>query len=152
MICGQILKKELTAPGYTYDSGLRDQNAIVHVLKTGWEEHKAHVLLINKQYCLNCYWKDLLQSGDLSSDDKKVCCPAPLPHLKHAANESAMRLLLLLETLPLWSINFQDMAFDAEYQSRIKPVHVEMRILKHSTLCAPKKRAHYWQDVVQRPS
>ncbi|CAL8464124.1 g3659 [Coccomyxa elongata] len=69
---GEVLKKELTAPGYIYDSGLRDQNAIVYVMKTGWKEHKSHVLLINKQYCLNCYWKDLLQSGDLSSDDKKV--------------------------------------------------------------------------------
>lgn len=72
MKCVQVLKKELTAPGYVYDSGLRDQNAIVYVMKTGWKEHKSHVLLINKQYCLNCYWKDLLQSGDLSSDDKKV--------------------------------------------------------------------------------
>lgn len=78
MNCVQVLKKELTAPRYIYDSGLRDQNAIVYVMKAGWKEHKSHVLLINKQYCLNCYWKDLLQSGDLSSDDKKVHCRAPI--------------------------------------------------------------------------
>jgi hypothetical protein len=68
----QILKKELTAPGYMYDAGLRDQNAIVYVLKTNWQEHGPHVLLVNKQYCLNCYWRDLLKQGDLKSDDTKV--------------------------------------------------------------------------------
>lgn len=68
----QTLKTELTAPGYTYDSGLRDQNAIVYVLKQGWKEHASHVMLVNKQYCLNCYWKDLLKAGDFKSDDKKV--------------------------------------------------------------------------------
>ncbi len=78
----QILKKELTAPGYAYDSGLRDQNAFVYVMKTAWKQHSSHVMLVNKQYCLNCYWKDLLQSGDLSSDDKKVS------HLCRPANDS----------------------------------------------------------------
>lgn len=67
----QVLKKGLTAPGYKYDSGLRDQNAIVYVMKQEWEEHQPHVLLVNKQYCLNCYWRDLL-NGDLKSDDTKV--------------------------------------------------------------------------------
>jgi hypothetical protein len=76
-MCAQVLKKELTAPGYAYDSGLRDQNAFVYALKMGWKEHSSHVLLINKQYCLNCYWKDLLQSGDLSSNDKKVSQSPP---------------------------------------------------------------------------
>lgn len=66
-----MLKKELTAPGYKYDSGLRDQNAITYVLKQEWEEQQSHVLLVNKQYCLNCYWRDLL-NGDLKSDDTKV--------------------------------------------------------------------------------
>lgn len=73
----QILKKELTAPGYTYDAGLRDQNAIVYELKASWEEHQSHVLLVNKQYCLNCYWKDLMQ-GDLKSDETKACSCCPL--------------------------------------------------------------------------
>ncbi len=66
-----MLKKGLTAPGYKYDSGLRDQNAIVYMMKQEWEEHQPHVLLVNKQYCLNCYWRDLL-NGDLKSDDTKV--------------------------------------------------------------------------------
>ena len=68
----QVLKKGLTAPSYKYDSGLRDQNAITYVLKQAWEEHQPHVLLVNKQYCLNCYWRDLLREGDLRSDDTKV--------------------------------------------------------------------------------
>lgn len=68
---GKVLKKELTSPRYKYDSGLRDQNAITYVLKQEWEEHQSHVLLVNKQYCLNCYWRDLL-NGDLKSDDTKV--------------------------------------------------------------------------------
>lgn len=67
----QVLKKELTAPTYRYDSGLRDQNAITYVLKQEWAEHQSHVLLVNKQYCLNCYWRDLL-NNDLKSDDTKV--------------------------------------------------------------------------------
>ena len=72
----QVLKKGLTAPSYKYDSGLRDQNAITYVLKQAWEEHQPHVLLVNKQYCLNCYWRDLLREGDLRSDDTKVrACP-----------------------------------------------------------------------------
>ena len=70
-LLAQVLKKELTSPGYKYDSGLRDQNAITYVLKQEWEEHQSHVLLVNKQYCLNCYWRDLL-NGDLKSDDTKV--------------------------------------------------------------------------------
>ena len=67
----QVLKKELTSPTYKYDSGLRDQNAITYVLKQEWAEHQPHVLLVNKQYCLNCYWRDLL-NADLKSDDTKV--------------------------------------------------------------------------------
>ena len=66
-----MLKKELTAPRYKYDSGLRDQNAITYVLKQEWADHQSHVLLVNKQYCLNCYWRDLL-NNDLKSDDTKV--------------------------------------------------------------------------------
>ncbi len=66
-----MLKKELTAPTYKYDSGLRDQNAITYVLKQEWAEQQSHVLLVNKQYCLNCYWRDLL-NNDLKSDDTKV--------------------------------------------------------------------------------
>jgi hypothetical protein len=68
----QVLTQELTAPGYTYDAGLRDQNAIVYVLKTQWAEHSKHVALVNSEYCLNCYWRDLLQEGDLASSDKRV--------------------------------------------------------------------------------
>ena len=68
----QQLQSQLTAPGYVYDPGLRDQNAIVYMLKKDWHKHKAHVLAINKQYCLNCYWRDLLELGDLRSDDSKV--------------------------------------------------------------------------------
>lgn len=68
----QRLRQQLNAPGYVYDPGLRDQNAIVYVLKTEWARHKAHVLAISKQYCLNCYWRDLLELGDLRSDESRV--------------------------------------------------------------------------------
>ena len=68
----QVLAQELTAPGYEYDSGLRDQNAIVYLLKRDWAQHAQRVLLVNAQYCLNCYWRDLLQQGDLASSDKAV--------------------------------------------------------------------------------
>ena len=67
-----MLGKELTAPGYEYDSGLRDQNAIVYLLKTQWAEHAKHVALVNSEYCLNCYWRDLLRDGDYSSSSDKA--------------------------------------------------------------------------------
>ena len=66
----QVLTQELT--GYEYDSGLRDQNAIVYLLKRDWAQHAQHVQLVNAQYCLNCYWRNLLQQGDLASSDKAV--------------------------------------------------------------------------------
>jgi hypothetical protein len=31
-----------------------------------------HTQLVNRQYCLNCYWRDLLELGTLSSDDTRV--------------------------------------------------------------------------------
>ena len=68
----QRLRQQLNAPGYVYDPGLRDQNAIVYMLKKEWARHKAHVLTISKQYCMNCYWRDLLELGDLRSDESRV--------------------------------------------------------------------------------
>ena len=68
----QRLRQQLTAPGYVYDPGLRDQNAIVYMLKKEWARHRSHVLTISKQYCMNCYWRDLLELGDLRSDESRV--------------------------------------------------------------------------------
>ena len=31
-----------------------------------------HTQLVNRQYCLNCYWRDLLELGTLTSDDTRV--------------------------------------------------------------------------------
>lgn len=68
----QILTKELTAPEYEYDAGLRDQNAIVYLLKKHWPEAKSKLQLVNKQYCLNCYWRELFAQGDIKSTEKRV--------------------------------------------------------------------------------
>ena len=89
-----MLRKGLTAPSYKYDSGLRDQNAITYVLKQAWAEHQPHVLLVNKQYCLNCYWRDLLREGDLRSDDTKVRARAQ--HLPGAGPAGPCRAGLLV--------------------------------------------------------
>ena len=68
----QILTKQLNAPEYMYEPGLRDQNAIAYLLKRDWGKQRSHVNLVNKQYCLNCYWRDLLDLGDLRSDESRV--------------------------------------------------------------------------------
>ena len=67
---------ELTDPGYTYDTGLRDQNAIVYMLKKYWPEMRGKLQLVNKQYCLNCYWRDLMAMGDIKSSEKRVRTPS----------------------------------------------------------------------------
>ena len=72
----QVLSEQLTAPEYTYDTGLRDQNAIVYLLKKHWPDMKSKLQLVNKQYCLNCYWRDLMAMGDIKSSEKRV-----RPHL-----------------------------------------------------------------------
>ena len=71
----QVLSEQLTAPEYTYDTGLRDQNAIVYLLKKHWPEMKSKLQLVNKQYCLNCYWRDLMAMGDIKSSEKRVGLP-----------------------------------------------------------------------------
>lgn len=68
----QVLMEELTSPEYTYDPGLRDQNALSYLLKRDWKKNMPHVELVNRQYCLNCYWRDLLELGTLTSDDTRV--------------------------------------------------------------------------------
>jgi hypothetical protein len=68
----QVLMEELTSPEYTYDPGLRDQNALSYLLKRDWQKNMAHTQLVNRQYCLNCYWRDLLELGTLTSDDTRV--------------------------------------------------------------------------------
>ena len=67
--------KELTNPNYKYDTGLRDQNAIVYLLKKHWAKVKQKLLLVNKQYCLNCYWRDLMAMGDIRSSEQRVGLP-----------------------------------------------------------------------------
>lgn len=67
--------EELTSPEYTYDPGLRDQNALSYLLKRDWKKNMPHVELVNRQYCLNCYWRDLLELGTLTSDDTRVWEP-----------------------------------------------------------------------------
>ena len=73
-----VLMEELTSPEYTYDPGLRDQNALSYLLKRDWQKNMPHTQLVNRQYCLNCYWRDLLELGTLTSDDTRVrLCPPP---------------------------------------------------------------------------
>lgn len=67
-----VLMEELTSPEYTYDPGLRDQNAISYLLKRDATVNMPHTQLVNRQYCLNCYWRDLLELGSLQSDDTRV--------------------------------------------------------------------------------
>ena len=66
----QVLTQQLN--GYEYDPGLRDQNAVAYLLKRDWARQRGHVSLIQKQYCMNCYWRDLLDLGDLRSDESRV--------------------------------------------------------------------------------
>ena len=53
----QILLKELQADAYS--DGLRDQNAVIYLLKTH-PEWQDRVLFQDKEICLNCYWQDLI--------------------------------------------------------------------------------------------
>lgn len=53
----QILLKELQADAYS--DGLRDQNAVIYLLKTHPEWHDR-VAFLDKEVCLNCYWRDLI--------------------------------------------------------------------------------------------
>lgn len=57
MLWWQIFLKELSADGYS--DGLRDQNAVVYLLKTHPEWH-SKVAFVDKEVCLNCYWRDLV--------------------------------------------------------------------------------------------
>jgi len=69
---GEMMREQLTDPDYKYDTGLRDQNAIVYLLKKHWPEMRTKLQLVNKQYCLNCYWRDLMAIGDIKSSEKRV--------------------------------------------------------------------------------
>jgi len=53
----QVLLKELQAGAYS--DGLRDQNAVIYLLKTH-PEWQDRVLFQDKEICLNCYWQDLI--------------------------------------------------------------------------------------------
>ena len=52
-----MLLKELQADAYS--DGLRDQNAVIYLLKTHPEWHDR-VAFMDKEVCLNCYWRDLI--------------------------------------------------------------------------------------------
>jgi len=71
-LLSQMMREQLTDPDYKYDTGLRDQNAIVYLLKKHWPEMRTKLQLVNKQYCLNCYWRDLMAIGDIKSSEKRV--------------------------------------------------------------------------------
>ena len=53
----QVLLKELQAGAYS--DGLRDQNAVIYLLKTHLE-WQDRVMFQDKEICLNCYWHDLI--------------------------------------------------------------------------------------------
>ena len=73
-----------------------------YLLKKDWAKHRSHVTIVNKQYCLNCYWRDLLDLGDLRSDESRVrsqafqvfacsdrpCSPAQLPGSRSKSPDS----------------------------------------------------------------
>ena len=52
-----MLLKELQADAYS--DGLRDQNAVIYLLKTH-PEWQDRVAFMDKEVCLNCYWRDLI--------------------------------------------------------------------------------------------
>ena len=56
----QVLLTELTG---TYSDGYRDQNAIIYLLKKHADEYIPHVEFVGKEFCFNCFWKDLLEVG-----------------------------------------------------------------------------------------
>ena len=55
-----MLLTELTG---TYSDGYRDQNAIIYLLKKHADEYIPHVEFVGKEFCFNCFWKDLLEVG-----------------------------------------------------------------------------------------
>ena len=80
----QILLKELQAEPYS--DGLRDQNAVIYLLKTH-PEWQDRVLFQDKEICLNCYWQDLIGVtgyGKPSYDRvENVSFPRPLLRQQH---------------------------------------------------------------------
>ncbi len=76
----QVLLKELQAGAYS--DGLRDQNAVIYLLKTH-PEWQDRVMFQDKEICLNCYWQDLIGVtgyGKPSFDRvENVCPPHPTP-------------------------------------------------------------------------
>eukprot|EP00891_Asterochloris_glomerata_P009694 jgi/Astpho2/9694/fgenesh1_pg.00149_%23_4_t len=54
----KVLLTELTG---TYSDGYRDQNAIIYLLKKHADEYIPHVEFVGKEFCFNCFWKDLLE-------------------------------------------------------------------------------------------
>ena len=78
----QILLKELQAEPYS--DGLRDQNAVIYLLKTH-PEWQDRVLFQDKEICLNCYWQDLIGVTGYGK-----------PSYHRVENVSLLPLLLLL--------------------------------------------------------
>ena len=70
-----MLLTELTG---TYSDGYRDQNAIIYLLKKHADEYIPHVEFVGKEFCFNCFWKDLLEVG--SSLSAPAWAPALWQH------------------------------------------------------------------------
>lgn len=73
----QILLKELQADAYS--DGLRDQNAVIYLLKVH-PEWQDRVGFQDKEICLNCYWRDLIGvTGYGKPDYERLEDVSPLP-------------------------------------------------------------------------
>ncbi len=49
----------------------------MYELKRDGAKALAHVKLVNSDFCLNCYWRDLQGRGNFSYSDEQVCRPNP---------------------------------------------------------------------------
>lgn len=85
----QILLKELQADAYS--DGLRDQNAVIYLLKTH-PEWQDRVAFQDKEICLNCYWRDLIGVTGWGKPDyerqEPVSCSELILTLSTAAYEA----------------------------------------------------------------
>ena len=94
-----MLLTELTG---TYSDGYRDQNAIIYLLKKHADEYIPHVEFVGKEFCFNCFWKDLLEVGSWSSalPGLQLCCSTNM-ELRPACITSQV-LTYCVVSLPLW--------------------------------------------------
>lgn len=97
-----MLLTELTG---TYSDGYRDQNAIIYLLKKHADEYIPHVEFVGKEFCFNCFWKDLLEVGSsLSALPGLQLCGSTMKRCSPPASRHSCGACCLV-FLPLWPVN-----------------------------------------------